>query len=208
VPSGHWHSVQCAYQAQLRSLREGRVGLEKGECKIAEGGDRSFWRQNEPRVLFLVSGDPVDSEELPNFKLVAMKVQVPTGSESSKFPVERTLGGYLPPLPGPVGWRPEDGGGGSRQEWASASGGTVAAVTVTVQSDQRRGASEPPLQRGCAYRADPPLTSAPTPLWASSRAPWIPPAWMHTLPYTSSLSPGLNQSHQTKANRHRTMRAL
>jgi hypothetical protein len=35
-----------------------------------------------------------------------------------------------------VGWRPEDGGGGgSRQEWASASGGTV-------QSDQRRGASE------------------------------------------------------------------
>ncbi len=62
------------------------MGLEKGECKIAEGGDRSFWRQNEPRVPFLVSGGPSrGASELQ----VAMKV--PTGSESSKFPVERTL---------------------------------------------------------------------------------------------------------------------
>jgi hypothetical protein len=35
-------------------------GPEKGECKIAEGpgGDRSFWRQSELRVLFLVRGRP------------------------------------------------------------------------------------------------------------------------------------------------------
>jgi hypothetical protein len=41
-------------------LREGRVGFEKGECKNAEGGDRSFWHQNELRVFFLVRGDPVE----------------------------------------------------------------------------------------------------------------------------------------------------
>ncbi len=33
-------------------------GPEKGECEITEGGDRGFWRQNEPRVLFLVLGRP------------------------------------------------------------------------------------------------------------------------------------------------------
>ncbi len=40
------------------------MGLEKGECKIAEGGDRSFWRQNEPRVLFLCLGE-IQSRSAP-----------------------------------------------------------------------------------------------------------------------------------------------
>ena len=120
-----------------------RYLLEKGECKNAEGGDRSFWRQNEPRVFFLVWGRPSREES-----------ESSQGFGSSKFPVERTLG-YLSPL----GWRPEGGsGGGSRQVLASASGGTVL-------SDQRRGASETgtvPTARVCHKEPIPIKPAAPS----------------------------------------------
>ena len=120
----------------------GTVWFEKGECKIAEGGDRSFWRQG----LLLGLGE-TQSRELRNFPRV----------RSSKFPVERTLGYLLPRYLLPLDWRPEDGGGGgSRQESASASG-------RTVQSDQRRGASETGTVPTARVRHKEPFRARPHP---------------------------------------------
>ena len=95
------------------SFRKGRVQ----ECRRR----RSQLLASERAESFLLGSGRPSRESSESFQ----------GFGSSKFSVERTLGYLRPP-----GWRPEDGGGdGSRQESASASGGTV-------QSDQRRGASE------------------------------------------------------------------
>ena len=114
------------------SFRKGRVQ----ECRRR----RSRLLASERAESFLLGSGRPSRESSESFQ----------GFGSSKFPVERTLGYLRPP-----GWRPEDGGGdGSRQESASASGGTV-------QSDQRRGASETgtiPTARVChkeRFRARP-----------------------------------------------------
>ena len=64
--------AKLVMRAELAMLA--RYRLEKGECKNAEGGDRSFWRLNELRVFFLARGDPV--EKVP---------KDPKGSEVRSF---------------------------------------------------------------------------------------------------------------------------
>ena len=112
-----------------------RYLLEKGECKNAEGGDRSFWRQNlasgrESSSWF--GGDPV--EKIP---------KVPKGSEVQSFQ-SSVHSGTCRHL---AGDRRVEAAAGVGRCWHRRAEGRCCPTSAGV-----RRRPEPSLRHGCAIR--------------------------------------------------------